>query len=243
MRPMGRAGSRSHRLVIVALPRTATERTKKLSQEPTTDPSPGRAPVFGLVTPEDWYRIPLQPQDRREASIAALIRRQFAGVDDQPILRRKVEEQLLGTADAGVEQGGVVLYLSFLEAGGIPLSASLLISRLYEKFDGLDVVAALAGVGEVELTTLPAAGRAARLVRRERSKQSRKLGSEFEDTVVEYFVPVPDRDEVLMLTFSTPLEPIADAMVGLFDAVAGTLRWQKVDNVNKGEEEEGWASG
>lgn len=241
MRPVGRSGFRSQCLVIVALPRTTTERTKKLSQEPTTDPSPGRAPVFGLITPEDWYRIPLQPQDRREASIAALIRRQFAGVDDQPILRRKVEEQLLGTADAGVEQGGVVLYLSFLEAGGIPLSASLLISHLYEKFDGLDAVAALAGSGEVELTRLPA-GRAARLVRRERLKQSRKLGSEFEDTVVEYFVPVPDRDEVLMLTFSTPLEPIADAMVGLFDAVAGTLRWQKVDNVNKGEEEEGWAS-
>ncbi len=184
----------------------------------------------------------------------ALIRRQFAGVDDQPILRRKAEEQLLGTATAGVEQGGVVLYLSFLEAGGIPLSASLLVSRLHRRFDGLDAVAALAGSGEVELMTLPA-GRAARLVRRERSKQSRKLGSEFEDTVVEYFVPVPDRDEVLMLTFSTPLEPIADAMVGLFDAVAGTLRWQKADNagdgaegstednaVVNGEEAAGWAS-
>ncbi|MDX3454418.1 hypothetical protein PV396_21135 [Streptomyces sp. ME02-8801-2C] len=206
----------------------------------------GHAPVFGLITPEDWYRIPLQPRERREASVSALIRRQFAGVDDQPILRRKAEEQLLDTAGAGVEQGGVVLYLSFLEVSGIPLSASLLVSHLHQKFDSLDAVAALAGSGEVQLTRLPA-GRAARLVRRERSKQSRKLGSEFEDTVVEYFVPVPDRDEVLMLTFSTPLEPIADAMVGLFDAVAGTLRWQKVDRAedsaeDNGEKEEGWAS-
>ncbi|MGY1500402.1 hypothetical protein ACW4TU_28115 [Streptomyces sp. QTS52] len=213
-----------------------------MSQKPPIAPSRGRAPVFGLITPEDWYRIPLQPHARREASVAALIKRQFMGVDDQPILRRRAEEQLLDTAAAGVEQGGVVLYLSFLEVSGIPLSASLLVSHLHQKFDGLDAVAALAGSGEVELVTLPAAGRAARLVRRERSKQSRKLGSEFEDTVVEYFVPVPDREEVLMLTFSTPLEPIADAMVGLFDAVAGTLRWQQVDNVNKGEEEEGWAS-
>ncbi|GAA3878202.1 hypothetical protein GCM10023084_33890 [Streptomyces lacrimifluminis] len=223
-----------------------------MSKAPPTQPSPGRAPVFGLITPEDWYRIPLQPRERREASVNALIRRQFTGVDDQPILRRKAEEQLLGTAEAGAEQGGVVLYLSFLEVGGIPLSASLLVSRLHRKFDGLDAVAALAGSGEVELMTLPAAGRAARLVRRERSKQSRKMGSEFADTVVEYFVPVPDRDEVLMLTFSTPLEPIADAMVGLFDAVAGTLRWQKADNAGNGvegkgvegngEEAAGWAS-
>ncbi|MGV9454944.1 hypothetical protein [Streptomyces sp. NPDC003635] len=186
-----------------------------------------RAPVFGLITPEDWYRIPLQPRERMEASVAALIKRQFAGVDDQPVLRRKAEEQLLGAAEAGVEQGGVVLYLSFLEAGGIPLSASLLVCRLFEKFDSLDAVVALAGSGEVEPVKLPAAGVAARLLRRERPKQSRKLGTEFDDTIVEYFVPVPERDEVLLLTFSTPLEPIADAMVGLFDAVAGTLRWHQ----------------
>ncbi|GAA2535800.1 hypothetical protein ACFW2V_34810 [Streptomyces sp. NPDC058947] len=207
-----------------------------MRRAPTSQPAGSRAPVFGLITPEDWYRVPLLPADRREASVTALIKRQFAGVDDQPVLRRKAEEQLLGTAEAAVEQGGVVLYLSFLEAGGIPLSASLLISRLYEKFDGLDAVAALAGSGEVTLETLPAVGRAARVLRRERAKQSRKLGSEFEDTVVEYFVPVPDREEVLMLTFSTPLEPIADAMVELFDAVAGTLRWQQRDEERTGEE-------
>jgi hypothetical protein len=234
VRPTARSGVPSHRPATVALPRTTTERTKKLSQEQTNAPSLGRAPVFGLITPEDWYRIPLQPQDRRTASVAALIKRQFAGVDDQPVLRRKTEEQLRGTAEAGVEQGGVVLYLSFLEAGGIPLSASLLVSHLYEKFDALDAVVALTGSGEVGLTALPAAGRAARLVRREQSKQSRKLGSEFQDTVVEYFVPVPDRDEVLMLTFSTPLEPIADAMVELFDAIAGTLCWQRQDSTQDG---------
>ncbi|MDT0392576.1 hypothetical protein [Streptomyces dubilierae] len=207
-----------------------------MRRAPTSQPAETRAPVFGLITPEDWYRVPLLPADRREASVHALVKRQFAGVDDQPVLRRKAEEHLLGTAEAAVGQGGVVMYLSFLEAGGIPLSASLLISRLYEKFDGLDVVAALAGSGEVTLETLPAVGRVARVLRRERAKQSRKLGSEFEDTVVEYFVPVPDRDEVLMLTFSTPLEPIADAMVELFDAVAGTLRWQQRDEERAGEE-------
>ncbi|MEU0968431.1 hypothetical protein ABZ357_24435 [Streptomyces sp. NPDC005917] len=193
-----------------------------------------QAPAFGLITPDDWYRIPLQPPDRREASISALIRRQFAGVDDQPVLRRKAEDQLRSAAEAGVERGGLVLYLSFLEAGGIPLSASLLVSHLHEKFDSLDAVAALSGSGEVEPVTLPAAGRAARLLRRDRTKESRRLGSEFQDTIVEYFIPVPDRDDVLMLTFSTPLEPIADAVVELFDAVAATLRWR-----HRGEETTG----
>ncbi|MFC8200413.1 hypothetical protein ACFUTV_34225 [Streptomyces sp. NPDC057298] len=183
--------------------------------------------VFGLITPEDWYRIPLQPAEQREASVSALIKRQFTGVDDQPVLRRQAEEQLLGAAKAGVQQGGVVLYLSFLEAAGIPLSASLLISRVHQRFDSLDAVSALRGKGETSHVRLPAAGRAARRRRSERTREARRLGTEFEDTIVEYFVPVPDRDEVLMLTFSTPLEPIADAMAELFDAVAGTLSWQK----------------
>jgi hypothetical protein len=193
--------------------------------------------VFGLITPEDWYRIPLQPLERREASVSALMKRQFAGVDDQPVLRRQSEEQLLGAAEAGADRGGVVLYLSFLEAAGIPLSASLLISQLHQRFDSLDAVAALAGKGEVTPVRLPAAGRAARRRRSERTRESRRLGTEFEDTIVEYFVPVPDRDEVLMLTFSTPLEPIADAMVELFDAVAGTLRWRKSTHESRESQE------
>ncbi|MEV6313630.1 hypothetical protein [Streptomyces sp. NPDC051776] len=186
---------------------------------------------FGLLTPQDWYRIPLHPPQRREASVKALIERQFKGVDDQPILRRESEETLHGVAEAGVEKGGVVLYLSFMEVGGVPLSASLLVSVVAERFRAIDTVAALAreGLGEVEPVKLPA-GPAARRRRTERSKESRRMGTEFADTVVEYFVPVPDRDETLMLTFSTPLEPIADAMAELFDAVAGTLRWPNDDN-------------
>ncbi|MFD3313001.1 hypothetical protein [Streptomyces sp. NPDC058694] len=206
--------------------RTADGRTDGENDGATDGENDGEN-VFGLITPEDWFRIPLLPEEQREASVSALIKRQFAGVDDQPVLRRQAEEQLLGAAEAGVEQGGVVLYLSFLEAAGIPLSASLLISRIHQRFDGLDVVSAIRDKGESALVRLPAAGRAARRRRSERTRESRRLGTEFADTIVEYFVPVPDRDEVLMLTFSTPLEPIADSMVELFDAVAGTLRWQK----------------
>ncbi|MFJ6987666.1 MULTISPECIES: hypothetical protein [unclassified Streptomyces] len=191
------------------------------------DLSTGEASTFGLLTPGDWYRVPLQPDEARQAAVRALVKRQFAGVDDQPVLRRKAEAELLGVAEAGREQGGVVLYLSFLEAAGIPLSASLLVSRLRERFDSLDAVASLAGSGEVGLVELPAAGRAARRRRQVRTRQTRRLGSEFDDTVVEFFVPIPGRDEVLTLTFSTPLEPLADAMVELFDAVAGTLRWRR----------------
>ncbi|MBC9731498.1 hypothetical protein H8R17_44985 [Streptomyces sp. TRM68367] len=42
---------------------------------------------------------------------------------------------------------------------------------------------------------------------------------------VEYHIPVPGALAFMLLTFSTPLEPIADAMAELFDAIANSLTW------------------
>ncbi|MEU7383700.1 MULTISPECIES: hypothetical protein [unclassified Streptomyces] len=44
---------------------------------------------------------------------------------------------------------------------------------------------------------------------------------------VEYHLPVPATAAFLLLTFSTPLEAIADAMAGLFDAIADSLTWME----------------
>jgi hypothetical protein len=42
---------------------------------------------------------------------------------------------------------------------------------------------------------------------------------------LDYQLPVPGTEAHLLLTFSTPLVEIADAMVELFDAVAASLTW------------------
>lgn len=65
---------------------------------------------------------------------------------------------------------------------------------------------------QVTLTDM-AAGRAVRV---------RRLS---EVTTLDVHVPVPDSGAYLMLSFSTPLTALADAMVGLFDSIARTLRW------------------
>jgi hypothetical protein len=46
-------------------------------------------------------------------------------------------------------------------------------------------------------------------------------------TRLQVYVPVPNTTEMLLLSFSTPIDPIADAMVALFDAIAGSLRWKQ----------------
>jgi len=39
-------------------------------------------------------------------------------------------------------------------------------------------------------------------------------------------LPVPGGAQLLLLSFSTVVDPIADAMVALFDSMAGSLRWR-----------------
>jgi hypothetical protein len=44
-------------------------------------------------------------------------------------------------------------------------------------------------------------------------------------TQVDYFVPLPPGAQFLLFSFGTVIDPIADAMVDLFDAIMSTLRW------------------
>jgi hypothetical protein len=53
----------------------------------------------------------------------------------------------------------------------------------------------------------------------------RRLRSEAGVTLVDYFLPMPARTGMLALSFSTPVEPLAEALVMLFDAIAGSVRW------------------
>jgi hypothetical protein len=45
-------------------------------------------------------------------------------------------------------------------------------------------------------------------------------------TKLDYFLPMPGRTGLLVMSFGTPIEPLADAFVLLFDAIAQSLRWR-----------------
>jgi hypothetical protein len=43
---------------------------------------------------------------------------------------------------------------------------------------------------------------------------------------LDYFLPVPGRTGLLTLAFATPVEPPAEPVAPLFDAIAESLRWR-----------------
>ena len=184
-----------------------------------------------LVTPEDWYRLPLLEESALKRAVTEYAGRQFRGKDDRPTLRRELVDALLSEAHRAREGGAVDMYLSGLPVGGIPLAISLVVTLVPVPSEGAGSVDEWApgfdddGV-QATVVELPA-GRA---VRRQRV-DAVDLGTLAEpgtpplDTLlVDYLLPGPG-GTALLLTFSSPLVPVAEALAELFEAVAGTVRW------------------
>ncbi|MFE9253331.1 hypothetical protein [Streptomyces sp. NPDC007088] len=129
--------------------------------------------------------------------------------------------------------GGTELYLSTLVVGPVPLSSSLLISVPPPgEWPGISGTASLArhleglpGRQEVGLVDLEAAGRAVRTRHKQEPDPAQQFGNTLPTTSLAYYVPIPLTGNWLVLDFSTPIDPLADRMVELFDTVAGTLHW------------------
>ncbi|MFF1700323.1 hypothetical protein [Streptomyces sp. NPDC058252] len=197
---------------------------------------------YQLLLPEGWFRIALEPE-RRQQSVDALVNRQFNGVDNEPRLRRLLRQELLERATNAFDQGGIELYISLQQAGVLTIPASLLITlipprKLGEQLPSLhdlaDALEAEAGQGHTVSMTQLAAGTAMR-VRVDPDMPATPpanavAGGEnvqaLPSVTVDYQLGIPRSEMNLLLTFSTPLVQIADAMVELFDAVAGSLTWK-----------------
>jgi hypothetical protein len=192
----------------------------------------GEAPSdYTLLLPSGWFRIDLDP-DRRDMAVAALVERQFKGLDDAPLLKAQVREELGRQAEEGYHNGGIELYLSLQSAGPLTVPGSLLITLATAPHPGLvppDELAAHMSGGladrAVSVAELPA-GRAVRVRARNVPAPDDPSGNTLPVTSVDWHVPVPGSEAYLLLSFSTPLDPVADQMAELFDAVAHSLTWR-----------------
>lgn len=94
-------------------------------------------PAYRLVVPDGWTRLPVEPAAMRAAARALLLRRFAAHPRDATaVLRRELEEQLVGlTQGPGSAYLRMVLLLD-LQVSRRPVAASCLVSLLPQEVDG-----------------------------------------------------------------------------------------------------------
>lgn len=189
---------------------------------------------YSVIVPDSWFQIPLDP-DARDQCVIALAEQTFRGLDNVPHLKREFAQNLRRKAKDAYSVGGTELYLSTLAVGPVPLASSLLVSvasdgEWPQTADAEELAEHLAErerseSAELSVVRLEAAGQAVRYRRRNAPEPQAQLGNTLPTTTLTYYVPVPVTTRWLILNFSTPVDPLADRMVELFDTVAGTLYW------------------
>lgn len=191
---------------------------------------------FTVLLPPGWARVPLD--DRLPLRIKQLVEERVAGASGphQAALRAALAHELSSTLETAVRHGGLDVLLSLDPVAGEPVPASALVTHLQqhgedEPLAGLaDVMATGAdGVDVHELTVVQVAGGPALRRRSTREEHVPAMGEEPAGTLrvtqLEYAVPIPGTDGLLLLSFSTPVEALAEPLVTLFDVMATSLRW------------------
>lgn len=199
------------------------------SRQPHADGG-GPPRTYRLLVPEGWFRVDLDP-DRAPGAVRALAARQFPGGDQLAQLRREFVDLLDRQCAQAQSIGGIEMYVATNSVGPLPLAASLVIVLLPEPPPGTPPLGPTewrdelrADGHDADLVDLPA-GTGVRTQTRTPPEPDDPLGRTLPTTGVEIRVPVPGSGAWLLMSFSTPVEPLADAFVALFDAVAGSLAW------------------
>ena len=210
---------------------------------------------FGVLLPPGWTRIRLD--GREIPITAGLVATKVAGLPpaEREQARQLLTRMLHDTLRRAREAGGTDVLISLAESHGVPIAASCLVTYL-DRGDQVPLDGLLAELGAkggevtaVEIAGLPAIRRRSVIAtpmpprpRRAPASGAPASGAAGNGaagngagdepvssavTIVDYFLPVPGRPGVLALSFATPIEPLADALVLLFDAIAESLRWMR----------------
>ena len=186
--------------------------------------------AWRLVLPAGWVTISTD-HARRETDIKRLLDRQFRRTarDELIQVRIEAERKLRSQVTRAAEHGVTQIHGLADPIKGLPVSATLLVAQLFTG-DGNSLgsqLATLLGASEgvTENSTTELAGRTAlRRVRRlEEPVDADTPGSPLIwHTHVDYLVQA-DGDRVLVLSFVTSTDPLAEPLVALFDTIASTL--------------------
>lgn len=196
--------------------------------QPATRVARVHADEWCLVMPPGWTSLSTEPE-QAAVEIKRLIDRKMKGKarDEKIQARIEADRSMRQVVADARTQGATKVHLATEPIAGFPVSASLVVTPIRDSdLEDDSIGAALRDVdGVEEFGRVEIAGRSG--VRRRRRTHGQVHESPDAPlmwrTTVDYVVDVAD-GERLLLVFSTTTEPLTDALVVLFDAMAESLR-------------------
>jgi hypothetical protein len=195
-----------------------------------------------FVLPGEWWHAPLDADlDERARAIAQLVRRQYGRRDDLATVRADHRRRLARALSAAIERGASQYHVALANEGGIAFASTLSEYRLPPIF-GDDatpavladrVVAAMRAGDEPEpWLAFEAAGGVAfakgdSIVLRRVTRSIADAADETstESLTADYWITVPRRAEVVLVSMSTVLLQLEPIMLELFDRIVAAAEW------------------
>ncbi|MGY4644812.1 hypothetical protein [Cellulomonas sp. URHB0016] len=115
-----------------------------------TDVRRPRVDGLGLLLPESWWTVDLTSEASRRRSVAKLVEHQVGRDDQRANLRADLRKELGRAVDESADRGGLMMAISLMRAGDVPVPATLTVYRVPG--------AGLLGVGLDELELILRAG-------------------------------------------------------------------------------------
>lgn len=180
---------------------------------------------FAFATPADWFAIDLPDSPADAGRLARHVTAAHPGLAGQ---REALAEMLTSLAAAAAAVGAVGAYGALLDASGVALPATLLVTvQPAGSYALSDIAREMSGADRpdapsaTQMFDLPA-GRTART---ERLAEPPANGDDRRPVsfTVTYVTEVPGRDQVVVLTFATPALALIDQVRPVFHQIACSL--------------------
>lgn len=188
--------------------------------------------TVGVVLPADWHVVDLTHDATRHADVTALVDAQLPRRDDLATLRRRLRHDVEEQSRRAAQAGGRFSAYMLDGVGPVPLPAVLTAYRTPGALATDDDLHALADALTARLgpagTVDAGAGPLGPVLRAVALRPA--ADDDAPDLLVgEYWSDPDDGDGLLLLSFSTPLAALRDAMLDLFDAIAGSTHRSPVE--------------
>jgi hypothetical protein len=202
-----------------------------------------------FVLPGRWWTLKTEgSESQMVAAIKAEVERTVGREDSRASLRRALRTQLLDAAHEARRLGADRLYLAEEITDGVPFPASLTVIKAdvppCVEEGTAERVAALAGL--LPSTVVPEVcdfvdhAMVRTVVVSESSGTGQDAGQDPESgsdrqevpiLKVDYLLAAPVTGEVIVFAFGTPLVPMQDNVIELFDAILGTVSFPETSPV------------